>query len=79
MKGNEKDREFNYSIEEHIGVIAEESNGWRKELNMVSWNGGAAKFDIRSWDDSHRKMTRGITLHKDEMSALKSLLSEMEV
>lgn len=78
MENHDRDREITFSIEEHIGVIAEESTGWKKELNKVSWNGGPAKFDIRSWDGSHAKMNRGITLHKDEMAALKELLRDIE-
>lgn len=79
MKNNDKDKEFTFNIEEHIGVITEETNGWKKELNKVSWNGGPAKYDIRSWDDSHVKMTRGITLHRDEMAALKELVSTIKL
>ncbi|MEI3503270.1 MAG: PC4/YdbC family ssDNA-binding protein [Anaerovoracaceae bacterium] len=41
--------------------------GWRKELNLVSWNGGAPKYDIRDWDPDHERMSRGITLHEKEM------------
>lgn len=44
------DREVTFEITEHLGVIAAYSTGWKKELNIVSWNGGAPKYDIRDWD-----------------------------
>ena len=30
--------EFNYEIVEEIAVLSENPKGWRKELNLVSWN-----------------------------------------
>ena len=61
---------FDFDIEKHITVLQEESNGWRKELNMVSWNSRDAKFDIRSWSEDHSKMSKGITLTKEEAEKL---------
>ena len=29
-----------------IGVLSTSEKGWTKELNMVSWNGRPAKYDI---------------------------------
>ena len=59
--------ELKYEIVEHIGVLSENARGWRKELNLVSWNGGAPKYDLRDWDPDHERMSRGITLHEKEM------------
>lgn len=56
------DREVRFDIVEQIGVISRHSTGWQKELNLVAWNGGQPKFDIRDWDESHEHMSRGITL-----------------
>lgn len=47
-----------------------EKGGWRKELNRVSWNGRAPVFDIRGWDDSHTRMTKGTTLTDEEARLL---------
>ena len=30
---------FSYEIVEEIAVLSENQRGWRKELNLVSWNG----------------------------------------
>ena len=59
--------ELKYEIVEHIGVLSENARGWRKELNLVSWNGGAPKYDIRDWAPDHSRMSRGVTLHEKEM------------
>ncbi len=63
-----------YEIVEEIGVLSESAKGWRKELNRISWNGGAPKYDIRDWAPEHEKMGKGVTLSEEEMEALKKLL-----
>lgn len=65
-----------YEITEEIGVIAESTRGWTKELNLVSWNNGAPKLDIRDWAPDHEKMGKGITLTKDEAEKLYDLLGD---
>jgi hypothetical protein len=66
--------DFKYEIVEHIGVLSESSRGWTKELNRISWNGGAPKYDIRDWAPEHEKMGKGVTLSEAEMEKLRSLL-----
>jgi hypothetical protein len=78
-KEKEKDREITFRIEEHIGVIATSATGWKKELNLVAWNGSPAKYDIREWDENHAHMSRGITMNKDEVKALSELLNSLEL
>ncbi|MEG2200528.1 MAG: PC4/YdbC family ssDNA-binding protein, partial [Anaerovorax sp.] len=76
----EKDREVTFQVEEHIGILGtNKSTGWSKELNLVSWNGTPAKYDIRDWEKSHKVMSRGVTLHKDEAQTLKELLNGLEI
>ena len=53
---------------------SESAKGWTKELNKISWNGGAPKYDIRDWAPEHEKMGKGVTLSEDEMLKLKELL-----
>lgn len=66
--------EFQYEIVEHIGVLSESPKGWRKELNIISWNGKPSKYDIRDWAPEHEKMGKGVTLSEEEMAKLKELL-----
>jgi len=70
--------EFTYEIVETIGVISENPKGWTKELNLISWNGREPKYDIREWSPQHDKMNKGITLNKDEVLALKEMISDIE-
>ena len=65
-----------YEIKKHIGVIAPTAKNWNKELNVVAWNGGQPKLDIRGWSEDHSHMSRGITLTKDEAKMLYVLLGE---
>lgn len=77
MAKYDKEREdsFSFEIVEHMGVIGRSNNGWQKEINMVSWRGAQPKLDIRDWDEEHERMSRGITLHRDEaVAALRVLL-----
>lgn len=70
-------QEFSYEIVEEIAVLGENPKGWRKELNLISWNGRAPKFDLRDWAPDHEKMGKGITLSNEEFAALKKTLQEM--
>jgi len=67
--------DISFEIVKHFGVISEEKGGWKKELNLVSWNGRNAKLDIRDWSPGHEKMGKGITLTPDEAGKLVELLN----
>lgn len=69
--------EIKFEIVENIGVISETARGWKKELNLVSWNDREPKYDLRDWDENHEKMGKGITLTKDEVDALKKVLENI--
>ncbi|MEG0022793.1 MAG: PC4/YdbC family ssDNA-binding protein [Cetobacterium sp.] len=71
--------EIKYDIIEKLGAIGEGSKGWTKEVNLISWNNRKAKIDIRDWDENHEKMGKGITLSKEELKALKSLLNSLDI
>ena len=73
------DREVRFNIVEHIGVLSTHSTGWNKELNLVSWNGGQPKYDIRDWDMDHEHMSRGVTLHEKEMRQIFELMKKRRV
>lgn len=66
--------EIKFDIVEEIGVLSENAKGWRKELNLISWNGAKPKFDIRDWAPEHEKMGKGVTLSEEELAALKSII-----
>ena len=66
--------ELKFEIIKSIGVLSESSNGWKKEVNIVSWNGGDQKYDIRSWNQDRTKMGKGVTLSSAEIEKLRELL-----
>ena len=64
-------------IHEEIGNLYE-SKRWKKQLTYTSWNNHAPKFDIRSWNEDHSSMTKGITLNKEELMKLKEILNTVD-
>ncbi len=71
--------DFSFSIQDSFGALSESKTGWKLELNMVSWGDRPAKYDLRSWSPDHSKMGKGVTLTKEELSALKNLLNGMDL
>ncbi|NLN04563.1 MAG: hypothetical protein GX166_07085 [Clostridiaceae bacterium] len=68
-----------YKVIKRLGVINSSNNGWAKEVNIVSWNDGAAKLDIRDWEQSSNRMRKGITLFRDEAEKLREILNSMDM
>lgn len=71
--------DIKYEIKETLGELSESSKSWRKELNLISWNDKEAKYDIRDWSPEHEKMGKGVTLSKEELLKLKTLLNEINL
>lgn len=69
--------DIKFEIKEELGVISESAKGWTKELNLISWNGAEAKYDLRDWSPNHEKMGKGITLTADEVQELYKLLNRI--
>ena len=69
--------DIKYDIVEELGVLSESAKGWQKELNLISWNGTEAKYDLRDWSPNHEKMGKGITLTADEVQELYKLLDKI--
>ncbi len=73
------DKEIKYQIKREIAVLSEKTNGWTKQLNLVSWNGGAPKYDIREWAPDRENMGKGITLTAAEVQTLLDALENLEL
>ncbi len=71
--------EIKYEIIKKIGVLSTSASGWAKEVNLISWNDRDPKYDIREWSAGHEKMGKGVTLSTEELSALKDLLTSVEL
>ena len=70
-----KGESFTFVIKEHLAVIAVHTTGWKRELNIVEWNGNEAKLDIRDWNPSHESMSKGVTLNKNEAKKVQEALN----
>ncbi len=69
-------KDIQFEITQHLGNLSAPSEkGWTKELNLVSWNGGAPKYDIRDWSEDHTKMGKGVTLTAEQAKKLGELLT----
>ncbi len=71
--------EIKFEIKETVGTLSDSPKGWTRELNLISWNEKAPKYDLRDWAPEHEKMGKGITLTADELKALRDLLNGMEL
>ena len=70
--------EFKYEIVKTLGVVSQPNNGWIKELNLISWNNREPVYDLRTWDESHERMGKGITLTEEDLKNLKDLLNDLD-
>ncbi len=64
-------------ITKEIAVLSENEKGYTKEINLVSWNGAEAKFDIRNWHPGRERSGKGIALTRDEARSLMEALKEV--
>ncbi len=72
-------KNIKYEIKQNIGCISKTDKGWIKELNIVSWNNNKPKYDLREWDSTHEKMSKGITFSADELKKLKDILNSLDI
>ncbi|MFJ8260108.1 YdbC family protein [Peribacillus asahii] len=61
------------------GILSQSAKGWKKELNLVSWNGKEPKYDLREWAPGHEKMGKGLTLTGEELKTLREILNGLEL
>ena len=70
--------EIRCEMKQHLGVLSKnEKTGWTTEANIVSWNGGQDKVDIRDWSPDHSKFSKGKTLTRTEAEALRAILNRL--
>ncbi|MFJ7738350.1 YdbC family protein [Lysinibacillus sp. NPDC097287] len=69
--------EIKYEIIETLAVLSESSKGWKKELNLISWNGREPKYDLREWSEDHTKMGKGVTFTLAELQILNESLNKL--
>ena len=70
--------EIKYDIIQKIAVLSQRPRGWERQLNLISWNDGEPKYDIRDWSPDGTRMGKGISLSAEELGALNGILEEMD-
>ena len=73
--------DFKFDIIESFGEIGKAGSN-TKEVNLISYGGRDPVIDIRSWyedEDGEKKMSKGITLKKDEAAKLRDILEDMDL
>ncbi len=69
-------KEFSFEIVKELGVLSTSKSGWNREINIVRWNQGNPKIDIRDWAPDHTKMGKGCSMTAEEVAILKEILDE---
>ena len=59
-----------FEIVERLVVLKDRKPAWDLELNLVAWNGGEPKYDIREWNEEHTRCGKGVTLGLEELQKL---------
>ena len=63
-------------VVKRIAVLSDPEAGYKKELNLVSWNGNEPKIDLRTWSPEGIAL-KGLTLTEDEAKELCKALNDM--
>ena len=66
--------EIKYEVVQRIAVLSQ-----RPQLNLISWNDGEPKYDIRDWSPDGTRMGKGISLSGEELAILKGILEDLEL
>ncbi|WP_019413480.1 YdbC family protein [Paenisporosarcina sp. TG20] len=69
--------DLKYEIIETLATLSEGSKGWKRQLNLISWNDRDPKYDVRDWSEDQTKMGKGVTFTLAELQALKNALNEL--
>lgn len=73
-------KEFTYEIKQRFGTVSS-AGSLPLELNLISYNGAAARYDLRKWRDKangEHAMQKGITLTRQELLDLREFLNGLE-
>lgn len=72
-----KAKTIEFNILKTLGTVSTSATGWTKDLSIVSWNGGAPKYDLREWSPDKTRMGKGSTLSAAELLGLKDIINNI--
>lgn len=61
--------EIKFEIKEDFGILSKNDKGWKKDVNLIFWNGAVPKYDICDRAPNYEKMGRRL-LGQEEADAL---------
>ncbi len=70
--------DITFEVKRTVAVLSSSAKGWKKEVNLISWNNGPVKLDIREWSPDKSSMKKGITLSRGEAQDLKRYLDILD-
>ena len=70
--------EIKSEVVKEIGILSTSKSNWNREVNVIRWNDGKPKLDIRDWAPEHERAGKGITLTAEEVAVLKELLADYD-
>ena len=65
-----------YEIIKKLGVLEGDPEGYRTEINIISWDGRLPKLDIRKWQPNG-KPSGGVCLSETGLDSLKDLIKDV--
>lgn len=64
-----------FDIVKEIGVITK-GKGWDTRIDLISWNGGEPKYNIRNMSEDLTRAGKGIALTREELNELFTICRE---
>ena len=78
QEGRKNMAEIKSEVVKEIGILSTSKSNWNREVNIIRWNDGKPKLDIRDWAPEHERAGKGITLTAEEVAVLKELLADYD-
>lgn len=69
---------FGTKVKTLINLPPVKETGWHVELNIMDWGRGN-QFDLRKWNEDGTKMTKGLTLQKEEVLTIFKEIKEEDL
>lgn len=70
-----KENDIKVEIVDSMGYITMKENGSSQQVNIVKWNGGEPKIDIRNWSPTQTPW-KGISIEPKDLDTLIALLEQ---
>lgn len=73
--GGDNRKELSFKVIEDLGEFGDRK--WPYHLTLTQWGDNEPKYDLRPWNPDMTQMGKGITLTKDDLFDLFSILEDI--